>query len=203
MIRRTLALAAAAALSLGLAGCITLFPKETPAQMYRFEATPPAASGVPPAFTVRNNLLGFDNVSAGDQIVTSTGDEVAFLRGARWAAPAQELFEGTLAQAFAVAGGPARVIGAGAPGHADLRLTVQVTRFEADYVSGPTAAPTVVVRLHAALVHEKDMSPAGERIFQAEIPAADNHLAAIVTAYDAATTKAVGELIAWVEQGGG
>jgi cholesterol transport system auxiliary component len=203
MIHRTLAAAAVAALSLGLAGCITLFPKEAPAQLYRFEATPPAATGTAPSFSVRLGQPDFDEAASGDQIFTSNGDQVAYLGGARWSAPAVQIFQATLAHAFAAAGGPARLVGSAAPGKADLRLTLTVTRFEANYAQGPAAAPTVVVRMHATLVREKDMSPVADQLFEADAPAADNHAGAIVTAYNAATTKAVGDLIAWVDQSGG
>jgi cholesterol transport system auxiliary component len=203
MIRRTFALVAAAALSLGLAGCITLFPKEKPAQLYRFEATPPAASGAAPTFTVRLGQPDFDEASSGDQILTSNGDQVAYLGGSRWSAPAIQLFQATLTHAFAVGGAPARLVGAATPGPANLRLTLQVTRFEANYAQGLTAAPTVVVRMHAVLVREKDMSIVADRLFEASAPAAENHADAIVAAYDVATTKAVGDLIAWVDQTGG
>jgi len=202
MMHRVLALVATA-LSLGLCGCITLFPKEAPAQLYRFEADLPPATAAATPFSVRASPLDFDTPAAGDQMMTSDGDQVAYIGGARWSAPASDLFEDAVEHGFATAGGPARLVGPGAPGRDDYRLQLQVTRFEATYPSGPKAAPTIVVRLRATLLHEKDLAPAGERLFEATIPAADNHVSDIVTAYDAATTKVVGELVAWVGQGGG
>jgi cholesterol transport system auxiliary component len=202
MTHRALALVAMA-LSLGLGGCITLFPKEPPVQLYRFEAdAPPSGAATATPFRVRGSPIDFDGPAAGDQLMSTTGDEVAYLGGARWSAPASSLFEDAVEHGFA-AGGPAQLIGPAAPGRDDYRLQLKVTRFEATYPSGAAAPPTVVVRLHAVLLHEKDLSPAGERLFEADIPAADNHMAAIVTAYDAATTKVVGDLVAWVGQGGG
>jgi cholesterol transport system auxiliary component len=204
MMRRALTLATAAALVAGLGGCITLFPKEAPAQLYRFEAaTSPASAATAPAFTVRTGALDFDEPASGDQILTSNGDQVAYLAAARWAAPAMQLFDAAIFHGFDAGGGPAHLVGPGAAGNEELRLQMQVTRFEANYASGLTAPPTIVVRLHATLVHEKDLTPAGDRTFEASVPASDNHIAAIVTAYDAATTKVVGDLVAWVDQRGG
>ena len=203
MIHRALALAAVA-LSLGLAGCITLFPKEAPAQLYRFDVTPPApaAAGAAP-FSVRLLAIDFDEAAAGDQMLTSTGDQVAYLAGARWEAPAARLFDAAVAHGFDAPENSARLVAAGAAGHSTLRLQLQVTRFEAQYPAGPPGqAPTVVVRMHAALIHEKDMTPAGEHVFEASATAADNHVGSIVQAYDQATSKAVGDLVAWVDQGG-
>jgi len=204
MMRRALALFAAAGLSVGLAGCITLFPKTPPTPLYRFEAAVPTgqpSSAAP--FTVRAAAVDFDSAASGDQIMTTNGDQVAYVGDARWEASASDLFMSSVAHGFESAGGPAHLVGPGAPGRDEYRLQMQVTRFEADYVSGPTAAPTVVVRLHATLLHEKDLTAAGERVFEASIPAADNRISAIVPAYNQATSKVVTDLVTWVNQGGG
>src|SRR5271156_5705810 len=73
------------ALSVGLAGCITLFPKAKPEQLYRFDAQiqPPQSGGRP--FTVRNGAAEFDPASAGDRIMTINGDQVAYIADGRWA----------------------------------------------------------------------------------------------------------------------
>jgi cholesterol transport system auxiliary component len=203
MMRRATTLLATAGLTLGLAGCITLFPKTPPTPMYRFDATVP---GMPPtgaAFTVRAGAIAFDGAASDDSIMTSNGDSVAYIGDARWVAPASDLFTAAVEHGFESAGGSAHLVGPGAPGKDEFRLQMQVTRFEAVYEQGATAPPTVMVHLHATLVHEKDLSPAGERDFDAEIPAADNKLSAIVPAYDQAVSKVVTGLVAWVNQRGG
>jgi len=198
-----LALAAALVATLGLGACITLFPKEAPATLYRFEATVPAAAQSNAApFTVRLAASTFDPAAAGDQILTSNGDQVAYISTARWSGAAQQLFDAAVAHGFDAAGGPAHTMAATAPGHADLRLALHVTRFEADYLSGMTAAPTVVIHMHAELLREKDMARLAERDFEASAPAAENRVSAIVPAYDAATSKVVGDLVSWVDGGG-
>jgi cholesterol transport system auxiliary component len=203
MTRPALAVLAAAALPLALGGCVTLFPKETPTTLYRFDATVPAAQTAAAPFTVRLGAPGFDSASAGDAIMTSDGDRVAYIAGARWSAPAQELFDAAVEHGFDEAGGPAHPIAPGAAARADLRLQLEVTRFEADYLAGPAVAPTVVVRVRAQLAREKDMTVVAEREFDATAPAADNRVSAIVPAFDAATSKVVGDLVAWVNGGGG
>jgi cholesterol transport system auxiliary component len=204
MMRRALAVVAAAGMAAALSGCITLFPKTAPAQLYRFEASVPAAqqSGAAP-FQVRAAPIDFTGPAAGDAILTSTGDEVAYLANARWDAPASDMFADTLAHGFETAGGPARLVDVSAAGHDDYRLQVAVTRFEARFDQGPTAPPTIVVRVHATLVHEKDLTPAGDRVFEASVPAASDHISDIVPAFDQATTKVVTDLVTWVNQGGG
>ncbi|HEX3918240.1 MAG TPA: ABC-type transport auxiliary lipoprotein family protein [Caulobacteraceae bacterium] len=203
MMRRATTLLATAGLTLGLAGCITLFPKTPPTPMYRFEATVPAMPASAAPFTVRASAIDFDSAASDDSIMTSNGDTVAYIGDARWVAPASDLFTAAVAHGFEAAGGSAHLVGPGAPGKDAFMLQMQVTRFEAVYESGPTAPPTVMVHLHARLLHEKDLSPAGDRDFDAAIPASDNKLSAIVPAYDQAVSKVVTGLVAWVNQGGG
>ncbi|HZZ35630.1 MAG TPA: ABC transporter, partial [Caulobacteraceae bacterium] len=82
---RGLALAAGASL---LAGCISLFPKSEPAQLYRFGTVLPAvqetASGAAP-FGVLMTVTGFDRAAVGDRILTVNGAQAAYIKSARWA----------------------------------------------------------------------------------------------------------------------
>jgi cholesterol transport system auxiliary component len=199
MSRSRLALTAAALLPLTLGACITLFPKVAPAPLYRFDATVPAATAPNHApYTVRLNTLDFDPASSGDQLMTSTGDQVAYIGTARWSEPAEELFTAAVMHGFLSAGGPARLVSADAAGHADLRLQLHITRFEASYEQGPTAAPTVHIHVRADIAREKDLVVVATQEFDATAPAAENRLSAIVPAYNAATSKIVGDLAAWV-----
>ena len=56
---RLAAAGAAAMTAAALAGCVTLFPKEKPVQLYRFEAQAPAAQGGR-AFAIRMSGSGND-----------------------------------------------------------------------------------------------------------------------------------------------
>jgi cholesterol transport system auxiliary component len=203
MIRPALAAVAVLILAVGLGGCITLFPKEKPAQLYRFDVSlpqAPAASGAP--FAVRVGAVGFDPAASNDRLLTVNGDEVAYLGGARWETQASELFGEAVEHGFNTAGGRARLVGLG-PAKAEFRLTLQVSRFEAEYLNGPSAAPTIVVHLHATLERQSDLSVVGEKEFDATAPAADNRVGPIVAAYEAATTQVVGALVAWINQPAG
>jgi cholesterol transport system auxiliary component len=197
VIARVAAFAAAAALG----ACITLFPKAAPSQLYRFDAQvqPPAASG--PPVPVRVGVLDFDPASAGDAILTVTGDQVAYVQDGRWAIPASQLFEEAVEHGFSTPGGPARLVSISEASRAKLRLRLEVTHFETRYLNGPKAAPTVVVTLRATL-NRQDGSLVGEQPFDASMPAGDDTVGAIVQAYDAAVSKVVGDLVAWVGQNG-
>ena len=197
IIARWAALAAVAALG----ACISLLPKATPTQLYRFDAATqsmPAASGGPP-IAVRAAMIEFDPAAAGDRILTVDGDQVAYVQDGRWALPASQLFQQALTHGFHASG--LRLVDVGEASQAKLRLRLQVTHFETRYLSGPKAAPTVVVTVRATLDGANGALIA-EQPFEASVPAGDNRLGAIVEAYDQAVSKVIGALVAWVGQSG-
>ena len=189
-------------LSASLTGCITLFPKEKPVQLYRFDAAvQPVQSSAQP-FAVRTGMSEFDPAAAGDRIMTVDGDQVGYINAGRWSAPANQLFDEAVAHGLGAPGDSAHLVGP--TGKAKYRLHLTVSRFEARYTSGPTAPPTIVIDIRASLDRQSDMSAvAPPTDFHAEVPASDNRVGPIVTAFDAATTKVVGDLVAWVDEKGG
>jgi cholesterol transport system auxiliary component len=197
---RLAASGAAFAVAAGLAGCITLFPKEKPIQLYRFDAAIAPSQAAGRAFAVRATSTEFDPAAASDRIMTVNGDEIAYVDSGRWSSAASELFDEAVARGFA-AGGPAHLVGAS--GKAEYRLHLTVSHFEARYTAGPTAPPTVVIVLRATIDRQADLTPVAAREFEADVPASDNRVGAIVSAYDAAATKVVGDLVAWVDDKGG
>jgi len=202
MIHRALARLAALAAVAALGACVTLFPKTQPAQLYRFDATvqAPAASGSPVA--IRQTTIDFDPAAAGDRILTVTGDQVAYMQDGRWAIPARELFQEAVEHGVNAPGGPVRLVDVGEAAHAKYRLRLQVTHFEARYLGGPAAPPTVVVSLRATL-DRPDGSLVAAQPFEASVAASENRMGPIVEAYDAAVSKVVGDLAAWLAQSAG
>jgi cholesterol transport system auxiliary component len=194
----------ALALPLALGGCISLFPKQEPARLYTFGAGPPPPTDAAPArFVVLNGVIGFDRMAATDRILTVSGNEVAYVKGGRWAAPAPLIFHGAEQRAFDSSGGPARLVEAGDASHVDDLLKVDVLRFEARYDQGMSAPPTIVVRVTASLNKASDHSYLGGRVFEAQAPASDNRMGAITQAFDKATSQVLGQMVAWVGQTGG
>jgi cholesterol transport system auxiliary component len=200
-VARLAAAGLALALSASLAGCITLFPKEKPVQLYRFDAAVQPIQSSGRSFAVRTSMSEFDAAAAGDRIMTVDGDQVAYVADGRWSSPANQLFDEAVAHGFAAPGDAARLVGS--IGKADYRLRLVVSRFEARYPSGPTSTPTVVIVVRAVLDRQSDLSNVGTQEFRAEVPASDNRVGPIVQAYDQAATKVVGDLVAWVDQKGG
>lgn len=201
---RPIAAAALLAASLTLGGCITLFPKATPVQLYRFGDTAPvvdanagATQGAP--FSLHRTAIIFERAALSDAILTSSGTETAYLAGARWVAPATILFDEEVDRAFHGAGGPAQLVPRGEMRSGGASLKLDVETFEARYSGGKDAAPTVVVRLHALLARVNDGKVMAEKVFDVQKPAEANRIGPIVAAFDAAATDAVGQLVAWTE----
>jgi cholesterol transport system auxiliary component len=183
-----------------LAGCVTVFPKVPPAQLYDFGVEPTAAAQAPPAgapFDVVRVPTTFEQAASGDRMLTSNNDQAAYIAQARWVSPAAVLFDEAEVKAFDDAGGPARLIWRG--GSAPISLQLDVQTFEADYPGNLNAAPAVVVRVRSRIVRASDRQVIGDRVFESRKPAADNRVSAIVQAFNAATTDALGQIVAWTD----
>lgn len=197
-----LTVAIVAAASLG--GCISLLPKQKPAQLYRFgvpaaalPATAAPASG--PHVTIRAAPTSFERAAAGDRILTASGDETAYVAGARWVTAASALFDDAVTGAFDAHPGPARLLARDEPAAADYVLKLDVRAFEVRYDHGRGAAPTVVVELYAGLVGRQNAAASGAQLFRAEAPAGGDSVHAIAAAFDVAVGKVLGEMVAWVD----
>lgn len=196
----TIAAAALLTASLALGGCITVFPKSPPAQLYRFgEQLPQVAPTSGQPFNLTRTSTLFVRSAQGDTILTSNGVETAYIAGARWISPAVVLFDEAVDRAFN-AGGAARLVPRGETGSMGAILKLDVEVFEARY-SGP-GAPTATVRVRAVLARSFDRSVIGDQTFDAQAPASDNRMGAIVAAYNQATSNVIGQIVAWTEQQG-
>ena len=176
-------------------GCISVFPKTKPVQLYRFgdQVPAPAAAGAvgPPKMVLKGSTV-FPPGAAGDRILTVTGAEDAYIAEARWVSPAAVLFDAALLEAFDAPGSP-RLVERGEPLAAPSTLRLDVRAFEARY-----PGPVATVQLRASLVRNQDRVLAAEQMFLAAVPASDNRQGAIVAAFDQAVGKVLSDLRAWV-----
>lgn len=199
---RLTSLSLIAAASVALAGCVSLFPKSEPAQLYRFGGTAAAQPGLGAmSGQVGVTVAPVDFVAAasGDRIMTTTGPEVAYIAAARWAAPARTLFTESMEQAFERDARVVSLQGRRGAGGVQLLLDVDVNSFEARYENGREAAPTAVIALDAKLIRIGDRSVVAHRVIEVRQPASDNRMGAIVQALDAANTQALGQLVEWTD----
>ena len=199
---RRLAALSAAVLSAaaGLTGCVSLLPKQAPAQLYRFEAgaapSPPGSDGAARALLVAPPVVVASAVS-GDRMLAVTGHEAAFIGGARWVSPAAVLWDETVRNAFAARATRVRLLTRNELAGGRGFLRVDVPQFEVRYPA-PGATPSVRVTLHALLDH-RDGAFSSEHTFTADAPAAADRVSAIVDAYDAAVEQVTAGLIAWAD----
>lgn len=183
--------------ALSLAGCVSLVPKTKPAHLYRFGdgiAAAPAPAGT--VGVLRANAE-FPREAAGDRILTVHAGKVAYLADTRWAAPASVLWDQAVLAAFDADPGPTRLVSRGEPARADYVLRLDVRAFEARYEKGPKAAPTVVIRVRAALTKGVARTLVSEQLFETRAPAAANRVSAIVPAFDKAVVDVLSQVVAW------
>ena len=193
MIRlKTVALAAALILPVALGGCISIFPKAKPVQMYRFgEVVPSPSAPAGRNVMVLKGATVFPPAAAGDHILTVTGSQTAYISGATWVSPASLMFDAALLRAFD-APGSARLVERGEPLAAPSTLRLDVRAFEARY-----PGPSAVVQVRASLIRNSDRSLIGEKMFDATVTASDNRQGPIVAAFDEATTKVIADIRNW------
>ena len=188
-----------------LAGCISLFPKTDPAQLYRFGATTPQLQEIAPgepSFGVLLMATGFDRAAASDRILTVTGTHAAYIKDARWVTSSVALFDSAVQRTFDADQGPARLVDRAEIARIDYVLKLDVRTFEARYDRGQAVAPTIVVEVHAALDRTHDRTVVGDQSFKASVTASENRVGAIVEAFDQAVARVLGEVVAWVDARG-
>jgi cholesterol transport system auxiliary component len=204
-IRNLLRAGAMVGLAIALSGCITVFPKTKPAQLYRFDGADEAQITPGDAANDRVGIVrvrgGFNGAASSDRIMTVTGSQIAYVAEARWAQPAVSLFDEALTRAFTRQTGPVRLVARGEPGRAPYSLRLDVERFEAVYDRGEKAAPDVRVEVHAVLVRAADRAVIKDQVIATHARAGDNRVSAIVQAFELSTKQALDEVVKLTAEG--
>lgn len=203
MIKRSCALAifSAVAISPALSGCVTVFPQSKPAELYRFEAPPGQPIGAPARRqqSVLTSPGTFSAEAAGDRLVAVSNGQVAYVRGIRWAAPAEELFRDAVVQTFQHRQGETRLIERGDAADVAFLLRWDVNRFELQYPPDAATPPTAVVVIYASLFRAKDRVVVAQKAFEARALAPANRLSSFASTYDLALGQAVSAMADWVD----
>lgn len=198
MIRTFAVILASAAL-----GACSVLSSPDPVQLYRFgDVDLPAGSPAAGRRVVVLSPVEFPEGAGGDRILTTSGGQAAYLAGARWLAPAQRLYVSSLEAAFLRGGQGVTLSDRREAASAGVTLDLDITSFEARYLDGADAAPTVVIAGRARLV-ATDRSVRAERTFRVDQPAGENRVSAIVAATDAATARFNEDLVTWVAANAG
>lgn len=193
-------MAAVGAVATALTGC-ALLKSPDPVQTYRFGGAAPTASqtigSAAPAIALRQAV--FPEAVEGDRLLGVTGTETAYIKGARWVSPAEDLYMESLENAFAGQATRVRIVATREAVRSGRSLDIDVRSFEARY-DAPGAAPTVVITARARVTTLPERNVAAERMFSVEQPAAANRVGAIVEAFDTATRDLNTQIVAWTEE---
>jgi cholesterol transport system auxiliary component len=160
---------------------------------------PAAASSLPLALVVARpraaTALDTDRIAT----VIEDGGRFDYYAGVRWAEPAPQMVQQQLVAALSGGGtfgggvfaAPARV-------PAELMLDVELRRFEAVTASpagtGHGGAPTVYVQVQASLVDSRKAARVTSFVSSAQVAAAENRRAAIIAAFERATSQVVADV---------
>lgn len=198
---RAAAVAACLAASAALSGCVSLLPKAEPVTLYSFRPDTPARAAAPSAerVPVLAGRVEFPRAATGDRLFTVDGATSAYVAGARWAAPAVNLFTEAMDEAFARRATRVRLVERGQPTAPRYLVNVTVRDFTAIYDRGPRAAPEIVVSFDAQVSDMTGRQIAGERFIQARVRASENRVSAMADAWKQATDQALGELVTFVD----
>lgn len=194
---------AVVAAGLALSGC-ALLKSPDPVQTYRFGTVPAFGAvdqgSVPTCARTGVNLrrVEFNTAARGDQMLTATGNETAYIGGARWVGQASTLFEEALQEGFA-SGAPCLRVTSGPLTRDDLSLSVDVRRFETVYAA-PGAAPQIRVGVSVQLLRREDRAIIKDARFDVARPVQANRVNAIVAGYNDATADAVRQIVDWTVQ---
>lgn len=191
------ALAAAACVTLG---ACALLSSPDPVQLYRFggDAALARETAVDSPVQVSLRRIEFVQASRGDRLLGLTGSEAAYIKDARWVAPAETLYAESVETAFATDAQRVRLLGSRELTPATRALDLDVRTFETRYET-PGAVPTVVVTVQARLLRQPERTIVGERTFTVSQPAGDNRVSAIVEAFGLATRDVNSQIVAWTD----
>lgn len=195
MTRPRLALTAALA-TLPLAGCISFGPKPPPSLM-TLSATTPLEAGAARTTTDKGAVAVatpsvIPSLATQRVMVTSGATQVAYLKGALWAAPPAQLFRQLLSETITARTGrvvPDPRLLAAQP---DTRLSGQLSVFGLD---GPGRA--VVVTFDGAIVRTGSDQLLTRR-FTARVPVSAEDEASVGAAVNQAANQVAGEVADWV-----
>ena len=181
-----------------LTACGAMFGGGKPDNLFRFGV--PEREGAPLAVpSARQRPIALDRIRfaleiEGDRILTSRGESVLYLKDARWAAAAPDLFTQFDQRASGIRLVPTRErIAEG------MILRLGIDRFEARYAqgAGKDAAPMILVSGTANLIDPVSRQPVAAQRFSVEEPATANGKAAIAAAFDRAVLRYTVQIVDW------
>ncbi|WP_421790982.1 ABC-type transport auxiliary lipoprotein family protein [Hyphobacterium sp.] len=187
--------------AVALTGCISVLPENVPATVYRLSTPEPSGMVRQEAVIVNVQRPLTPRALSGSEIALSQNrGELVFADGAEWITPVPRLIQDLIVESMD-AFEPSLIASRPEDGvRAEFELATEVRTFEANYLSGPEAAPTVIVRLRARLIRSSDRRLVAVDAVGAQARASTNTLGDIVAAYDAAAQEAMANVAQWTAE---
>ncbi|WP_404711805.1 ABC-type transport auxiliary lipoprotein family protein [Sphingomonas sp. MMS24-J13] len=185
---------------LSLCGCAASLLAPQPATtLYRLEGAAPLPVATDGAVVVRQTVrltVNFATGIDGDRLLTVRGRQAMYLKGARWIAPAPDLFSKAVEYGFARHAPEIMIVTAtDRARNASRILDVRIDHFEAAYSASANAdaPPTVTLNGEARLLRANGTLVASWRV-ASEAHAGRNNVGAIVDAFGLATDACIDQL---------
>lgn len=187
----------------GLAGCSTIASLETASRnVQTFELSPVEAatqtsSNSGPIVVVATPVAS--GAIASDGIVIKPDRlRVAYLPDGRWVDPAPQHIQQLLTRSLSGATQLGLVTADASVPLPDYTLVTDIEAFQAEIEPNNRNAVRVSVRLNMAVISEREGRVAARRNFSAEAVTNGLEPETVVTAFDAATTRVLRDVAAWV-----
>ncbi|MGD2134380.1 MAG: ABC-type transport auxiliary lipoprotein family protein [Maricaulaceae bacterium] len=212
--RRSIALLAVLA-SAAAGGCVSVLPDTGPApDIYRLSTGPQAATtrlqaqgaemerldwGVTVQTPTAPRALATDRIA-----VVRGGEQISYAADARWSAPAPELIQASVIDAFENDGRLSAAVRPADRVPTRYELRTDMMRFETVYAEPEmTDAPSVALDLRARLIERGSRRLVATRRITTQTPAPENRMGAITETFSRAIDDAARELVDWVIEEGG
>ncbi|MBI1236546.1 MAG: hypothetical protein GC188_07660 [Alphaproteobacteria bacterium] len=197
MIRKSITVALLGASAL-LAGCVNLLPESTPATVYRLSTPEPSGELRSEAVIVGVQRPLTPRALSGVQIALSQDrGELVFAEGAEWITPVPRLVQDLIVESMD-AFEPSLIASRPEDGvRAEFELATELRSFEANYLNGPDAGPTAIVRIRARLIRMSDRRLIAVEAIGAQAVARTPRIGDIVAAFDAASQEAAADVAQW------
>jgi len=184
-----------------LAGCISVLPENTPSTVYRLSTPEPSSTLRREAVIVGVQRPLTPRALSGDQIALSQSrGQLVFANGAEWITPVPSLIQDLIVESMD-AFEPGLIASRPEDGvRAEFELATELRSFEANYLAGEDAAPTVIVRLRARLIRVSDRRLVAVDAVGAQAVAQSNRIGDIVAAFDAASQEAMANVAQWTAE---
>lgn len=180
-------------LAASLSGCSGLRSDASSPLVYQLRAAAPAATTAAPRSEVALRIEraaarpGYDS----DRImVLRPGLQLDFYAGSRWPGALPDVVTTLIQDTLRASGSYLAVNDGTAALQSDYALRVSIRRFEADY-SSDSGAPTVQVAFDCTVGRRSDRGVVATFTAAASVPATADRMAAVIAAFDAATSDAL------------